>query len=79
MEDQERERDADTAPLVLVKNKGTVMVDFLYQPGRIWNLLEDMSLGVSVTIRVFPEKFNWWKNCPDLNIRDTILWAGVPN
>lgn len=40
-----------------LKNKGTVVVDFLYQPARIGNVGE-LSLGVSVTVRVFPETFN---------------------
>lgn len=75
---EEQERDTDTAPLVLVKNKGTVMVDFLYQLGRIWNLLGDVSLGVSVTVRVnFQRSLNEGRTT--LNIRDTISWAGVPN
>ena len=57
MEEQQRERDAAPAPLVLAKNKGTVVVDFLYQLARIGNV-GDLSLGVSVTVRVFPETFN---------------------
>lgn len=46
-----------TGPLALIKKEGIVRVEFLYQLGRMWNLLRDIPLGAPVTVRVFPEKF----------------------
>lgn len=54
---QQRERDVARLLRCSLKNKGTVVVDFLYQLARTGNV-GDLSLGVSVTVRVFPETFN---------------------